>query len=334
MFHYHLNGLRIESDRPLPAARRAGGGADVPAGSVLALRTDPAGAPPGEAFAALASEGPSVLFVRAHDDGEPWLSVGRRAGGYLVVLHGYASFWIDHAGREIVCRPEVGAAPEAVEQLLLDQVVPMVLQLRGQPSFHASAVIVERPGAGRGVVAFVGASGMGKSTLAASLASPADRAGEASCAAFAGLFSDDCLAVRPTSAGVLVQPSYPSLRLLPDAATALFRDRPDLPLVSPRTRKRRVELGAETEALPLLRVYLLEQADAAPAVARLRRVEAFAALARHLHRLDPERRDCLAGEMAVLERVASEVIVARLSYRRSFGDLPAVRAAILADLSA
>jgi hypothetical protein len=62
-------------------------------------------------------------------------------------------------------------------------------------------------------------------------------------------------------------------------------------------------------------------------------VDAFRTLTRHLHRLDPTRRDCLAQEMAVLERVASEVPVATLAYPRRYEDLPAVRDAIRENLA-
>jgi hypothetical protein len=75
-------------------------------------------------------------------------------------------------------------------------------------------------------------------------------------------------------------------------------------------------------------------ADGPPAITPLPRRLALMELASHLYRLDPRDRARLTGEIELLYHLVSAVPVARLAYRRSYEDLPAVREAILADLGA
>jgi hypothetical protein len=307
---YELNGLTLDSNIALPAVERE---ARTGGGRSLSFRIVQAPTRTVEEW----------LFTRTLLNGTPWLSVGRLDDGYVARVHGFADFELDREAHRIVCKPSPTCSRDIIEQLLLDQVAPMALYLRGQPAFHASAVGLESAKA----VAFLGDSGAGKSTLAASLAGHQDQSPSFN------LVADDCLVVVPSEAEVLVQPSYPSLRLMPDSASALFQDRPELPVVSARTIKRRVGLATPPEPIRLCRMYLLASGESATSINRLRKIDAFRALTGHLHRLDPTRRDCLEREMVVLERVANEVPVATLAYPRRYEDLPAVREAILADLA-
>jgi hypothetical protein len=309
-YHYEICGIRLESEIPLSSLRRRGAPATGAADPVK-LRI---------AAAAPIPEPSEWIVTRTYQDvAIPYLSVARLEDGYLVRVHDQVDFHIDDAGSEIVCSAAEGVPALTIEQLLLDQILPQVLHLLGRPPLHASAVALG-PGS---VVAFLGRSGMGKSTLAASFV--AEPGAEAS------LVSDDCLALSLTPRGVEVRPSYPAARLRPDAAGALFHER-GLALASPRADKLRVDLEPPGGDLLLERVYVLEAGDAAPTITRLSRRDGIAALAGHLHRLDPGDRRRLAGELARLEAIVNRVAVARLVYRRSFEDLPAVRAAIRADI--
>lgn len=82
------------------------------------------------------------------------------------------------------------------------------LNLRGEPVLHASAVAI-----GGEAIAFLGASGMGKSTLATLL-----------CSAGARLVTDDVLRLRRLPDGFACHPGTGELRLRPNAAplSALF----------------------------------------------------------------------------------------------------------------
>jgi len=299
---YRLSGALIESDIPLPS--RPGSPPHHDDGRPIALRLAPVVGgeprPPGS--------------WQSHDHG----SVNKTPDGFLLHLVAGADFWIARDGTAVVCSPSDACGTEAVAQLFVDQVLPLVLHVRGQFAFHGSSVAF----AGHELVGFLGRSGAGKSTLASSFARDAS----------ALLFSDDCLAVEVAGADIRAHPSYASTRLWSESAGALFADRGALPLASPRTDKLRAMLPVAREPLPLRRLYLLTPTDGKPAVTRLSRRDALVELTAHLYRLDPEDRVRLAGELDLLEKVVSRVPVARLAYRHAYAELPAVRAAIVGDL--
>jgi hypothetical protein len=230
--------------------------------------------------------------------------------------HGHADFAFN--GDSIVCTPRSGVARETIEQLLLDQVLPKVLHLRGKTCLHASAILM-----GDGVVAFLARSGSGKSTLAASYVG--ERA----------LISDDCLAldIDATSPDVVAHPSYPSIRLCHDAAEALDPAHAEHAEVSPRMRwKIRMPFDAPSAApLHLRAAYVLEVTDEPPSIVELRQRDAFMAFASHVHRLDPADGASLARETETMRELALRIPVGRLAYPRRFEALPIVRALIEAN---
>jgi len=113
-------------------------------------------------------------------NGAAWLSFGRCGADFLVRFHRLADFLLADGGREIVAYAVPSTPPETVRHLFLDQVLPLALSHQGQVALHASAVVV-----GGRAVAFVGESGKGKSTLAASLATQGHP-----------LLADDCLVLK------------------------------------------------------------------------------------------------------------------------------------------
>jgi len=296
---YQLSGVDIASEIALPATVVSEG----TTGARIAFRLGPAG---------------SSVTPEAWDHRANGVSLGTGPDGFMLRLPGCAEFWIARDGAEVVGTAIEACPPATLAQLFLDQVLPLALHARGRFSFHGSAVALE----GQHLIAFLGNSGAGKSTLASSLARGASQL----------LFSDDCLAVEAAGAEILAHPSYASTRLWSESADALFADRGALPPASPRTAKLRATLAVAADPMPLCRLYLLTAADGAPAITRLSRRDALVALTAHLYRLDTSDRARLAGELDLLEKVVSRVPVARLAYRHSYAELPAVRAAIVADL--
>ena len=100
------------------------------------------------------------LFPGADDI--PWL--GRSGSDYAYRFDGVTDFLLPRNGStlHIFAQPQVD--PETLNFVLARGMIPRLLQLRGTVCLHASAV-----GAGDGVVGFLGASGKGKSTVAAAL---------------------------------------------------------------------------------------------------------------------------------------------------------------------
>ena len=96
-------------------------------------------------------------------DGTVWTEFYRSDAGYLLRFPDLADFEVSADGTEVIAHPAKGTDSATVEHLYLNQIAPLALSRQGQPAFHASVVTVS----GR-AVAFLGKSGMGKSTLVAS----------------------------------------------------------------------------------------------------------------------------------------------------------------------
>ena len=186
-------------------------------------------------------------------DGRRWLSLARYAGGYLARFPGLVDFDVRTGDREIACYRGAGTPLRTLRHLLLDQVLPLVAGDRDRLALHASVVAAgTNDAAAAGAVAFLGAAGNGKSTIAARLA-------QRGCP----IVSDDCCLLVRRTGGFDVAPSYPGVRLRPDSVAHLFagirrpRDR-----VAHYSTKQRIAgpeagVGFHEHPLPLRQLYVL-----------------------------------------------------------------------------
>jgi hypothetical protein len=126
-------------------------------------------------------------------------------------------------GREITLDPRLEWALDLLRLYLPRPVLALLLHQRGLLVLHASAVSLDG-----GVVAFLGHSGRGKSTTAATLHARG-------CAVVA----DDVVAVDlGASGGPAALPGLFQLKLWPDAVTALGESPEDLPRIHASEEKR------------------------------------------------------------------------------------------------
>jgi hypothetical protein len=255
-------------------------------------------------------------------DGPVWLSSGRTADRYLLRFPDLAEFQVGTSDGAIVCRSMNGTPVESVRHLLLDQVIPRLLRLRGLLALHAGAVRV--PG---GAAGFLGEAGQGKSTLVASFTH----------AGFA-LMSDDCLALTSNGEAGEALGSYPGIRLWPDVIPSLCGASPRLSPVAHYSNKRRLGPSADLAfcagPVPLRRLYVLDVGEADEAVVdRMDPREATLELVTSTYRLGDESADDLEREFSILTRLVSRRVVRCLRVPQHLGRLPEARAAVLADLS-
>jgi hypothetical protein len=258
--------------------------------------------------------------------GEPWLSCAKTDSGYLLRFNELADFTIDRNGREIVCMPRPGIPEDTLQHLLLDQVIPLVINLRGGEALHASAILTPR-----GVVAFAGPAGSGKSTITASLLKMGYP-----------FVSDDCLTLQEKDQNIYAIPAYPGLRLWKDAEAHLFGDNGNKKSVAHYTSKLRVDIEEEPGSYspapkPFVQLYDImnspetdETSDIT--IERLSPRDSFMALVRCAFRLDITDNRMLRRQFCFLERVVSAVSVRRLIFPRDFTLLPAIQEAIFKDL--
>jgi len=251
------------------------------------------------------------------DDGTVWTEFHRSGESYLLRFPELADFEVSADGKEVTAHPTPDTDEVTVEHLYINQLVPLALSRQGRPAFHASVVAISS-----GAVAFLGKSGMGKSTLAASYA-----LGDAA------FLTDDSLLIEETDEGCNALPSHASLRLWEDSVAALVGDdHPAASAISYSTKARLLAgdaLRHTNESRPLLAAYLLEQEGKPDVTIRpLTGQDRQMAWLSNSFLLDIEDRDLLAQHFDWTHRISAVVPTFALDYPRDYGMLPEVRKAV------
>ena len=251
------------------------------------------------------------------EDGTVWTEFYRSGDRYLLRFPGLADFEVSADGTEVVALPSKDTDAVTLEHLYINQLIPLALSRQGRPAYHASVVTV--PG---GAVAFIGKTGMGKSTLAASFALD-DSA----------FLTDDSLIVEETDTGCRALPSHASLRLWEDSVEALIdADNPQADPVSYSSKTRLLAgdaLAYNKEPQPLLAAYVLERRNAAViSIQALTGLDRYMAWLGNSFLLDIEDHALLAQHFEWTHRISGAVPTFSLDYPRDYGILPDVRDAI------
>jgi len=157
-----------------------------------------------------------------------------------------AGAYLAKGGNEIIVDSNPAAAPELVRLSILGPALGLILHQRGIFTLHGSAVEID----GSAVV-FLGPNRSGKSTMAALL----HARGHA-------LLSDDVTSLETNSTRVRVIPSFPQIKLWPDAANVVGSAE-DMSVLHPAYEKRalRAADGFKDEPVALSRLYLLSVRD-------------------------------------------------------------------------
>lgn len=250
-------------------------------------------------------------------DGSVWSSFFRVNGGYLVRFPGLADFQVSADCSRVIGAPVPGTDMTTMQHLFLNQVTPLVLSHQGVPVFHASAVAL-----GNGAVAFLGETGRGKSTLAASFATHDQ-----------GLLTDDALILEIGPASAQIVPSHPSVRLWDDSQDALFNGSRAAAPATQFTSKSRFLTDKDLlyceMPTQLSRAYFLGDGSSNELVIRpLSAAEAMIEWIKHSFLLDVENKVRLALQFGHVAKLADWPIHYRLDFPRRYEDLPAVRDAI------
>lgn len=196
---------------------------------------------------------------------------------YVLSVPGVAQYEVSH-GREIVIDPDVNAPAVDVRGYLLGTIFVVLCHQRGLLPLHASAVRSVQ-----GVVAFLGRSGDGKSSLAAQLS----RRG------FPVVSDDICLVDAPEGFQATVAPAAPWLKLWRNSLDHLGTPAEGLERVFSDDDKYRLPLEQsgidEKERTPLHRLVFLERretsegAAVSPEIQEISRLEAIPMLMNLTH---------------------------------------------------
>ncbi len=252
---YRLHGLRVQSDVPLHE------------------RTCPSPEQPDVSFTidrwgSLEDdlEHPVVAELRGAGDRLLYRVFQLPSGAYLLRAFGVADFQISADFEVVRCQPSPSTHLDWIPILLRGTVMALLLDLRGSPTLHASAVEID----GR-IVAFAGSSGSGKTTTAAML-----------CAAGARLVTDDVLTVHLGQEGPYCPAGSTELRLRNPAAGLLDREAWPLGsrnLIDGRLAVRPFPVKEETMPLQAVVFPMPSRSADSPVVHRLRPSDAVFRLA-------------------------------------------------------
>lgn len=269
---------------------------------------------------------PRWVYKISHSDGSHWLCFKKIGSDLLLRFDRFADFHVIQECKEIRCYPDPGTPLKVVSQLLLDHVLPYLLFGRDQVVLHSSAVVID------GVaIAFLGASGRGKSTLCASLVKRGHK-----------LLADDSVLIRRCDDRAYAVPSYPGIRLWGKSISALFSDKPVADPIGRNLDKYRLrakdnKLDFADGPAPVSRIYLLDDSEPPPEkndseILSLSARGSFNALLGGAYRLDVTDKEKIAEEFNFLSWLSANTRVARLRFRRQFSLLPQIHRAIYNDL--
>ena len=235
------------------------------------------------------------------DDGHIWLLAGRRSDCFYVLrfVDENVDFAIAPDGGTIHYQCLTDFESGNVRHLVLTQVLPLVMNLRGTEALHASAVLNSA-----GAITFVGHSGYGKSTLAASLIQ--------SCSQ---LISDDVVPIYLRKGQTWTSNGSPDMGLWPRARRLLSLNKK----IENPTDKCRMTLPRRlhrTGDFPLSRIYFLSPSEqiAATEITLLSPQESLLELLKATYRLDIRDADMLERQFATLSQVAQLVMSKRITY--------------------
>ena len=172
-------------------------------------------------------------------DGRP-LVVERGLHGDFRLSHESGLFHVDADGTSVACATSDPSDPWWL-RLVLDTILWSTALLRGVEALHASAVATEH-----GVVAFVGPTGSGKTTLALEFL----RRGYS-------LFCDDVLALRRDGGELMAYPSPPFVNV--PIGWKFDKSVPIRPIAILGDEAWSVAPDASREAAPLARLFLLDR---------------------------------------------------------------------------
>jgi hypothetical protein len=234
-----------------------------------------------------------------------------------------ASFRIDFAERSVsLASTHPDADPATIDHLLNDHVAPRIIAQLGALVIHGSAVMI-----GGRLAIFMGNTGAGKSTLAASLLKRGHQ-----------LLGDDAVVITRADAGWVGESVYPSLRLFPESITQVFAESVDTDAMAFYSDKRLVRADALIAAgpvdVPLGMIFVLTDGEDGVSHTTLGFADACMMIVENSFTLDPDDPVAAADRMAKAAGLAAAVPCHALAYPYDFailGDVCRHVAALMED---
>lgn len=307
-YRYSVYGISLRSEVPLSLPEAGDSGfaeIDLSIGSPELFADAVRGATLGPS--------PTAWYRRAHlPDGSTY-----------VRWEDLGEFLVSGDGRRITLGVLRAASQEAFQVYLLGQALSFALVKRGLEPLHATSVVVNGS-----AVAFLGGSGFGKSSLAASFLDAGHH-----------LLTDDLLLLRENGHGFYAYPGPPRIKLFPKLAREFLKVNSGGVPMNGGTKKLvmpLVESQIHRSAAPLKLIYVLNSPrnvfrEQRVSVSLLSRREAFVRLLENTFNRSLTDSARLERQFRAMARLAAKVPVALISYPRVLGCLPEVRQLILSE---
>jgi hypothetical protein len=209
-------------------------------------------------------------------------------------------------GSEVVVDAPPNFDPTVLRAYILGTAMAFILRQRGLLVLHASCVA-----RGDVAIAFLGGSGWGKSTLATAFHQQGYR-----------LITDDVMALHLDTATPMVVPSFPEVKLLPDAMAAVGTDA--MPMLQSLSHKQiqRLETRFALGPVPLKHLFVLRAGDFNH-IQPVPRAQAFSELIQHSRAAKMLHNEtCKIQHFHQCSRLAKAIPMAYLERPRSLDQLP------------
>ncbi len=267
---------------------------------------------------------PSYIGRERSPDGFPTYVMYTQGNTTILRVYSTIDFYISDIN--ITVRINPGEDLEWVEIYFLSSALVYWLEMRGNLALHASAVTI-----GKGAIAFLGNSGKGKSTLAASFLQSG-----------ASLLTDDVLFIRQMNKKWMAFPGYPQMRLTTHAIQSVFGN--VAKIYQSDRNKLRIKLNwdekpsdlsnimfFQAHPQPLQVVYILQRSqDSEICIYQFAPQEALRALLRNSF-MGSSLKACNWQSRRIMDlaQLIQQIPVCCLRYPRNLDALPAVRQAIM-----
>lgn len=256
-------------------------------------------------------------------DGRVSLSCGKILEVYYLQFPRLADFKISATDNTIICFPADGVDEFTIRHLLLDQVIPRLLNHQGHLILHASGVYLNAEG-----LLFLGKTGHGKSTLAMALQ-------DHGCS----LVTDDCVSLKFTGNHVNCIPNYVGARLWPDSLAALTPQHCKCEKLGAIGKTRLYfpfSQNSELMTLPVKAIFFLDtltekHSEICYSITPVTGSDKFIEMNRHCFPLDITCKTSTHSQFQNMARLGKfdSIFFARLSYKKKYAALPEICQAVL-----
>ena len=247
-----------------------------------------------------------------------WLSAGHcKDGSYLLRLENAVDFLISPKGDLIQYHVFGDFKDINAVKALFNQIIPMVLNLRGKETLHASCVLCQE-----GAIAFVGNGGYGKSTLASALIRTGLK-----------LLSDDAVPIILDGERLWTSSGIPRMGLWPRSRNLLGIN-VEIDNPSDKAFVKLAPMQYKHGNFLLTHIYFLNPSNKAAntRIIPMETQETFIELTRAAHRLDLTDNTMLKRQFVVLHQVTKLITAKKLIYPSDIPSIEELCKAVLFDL--